>query len=122
MLLVNNWVHSYCHLLIFRHAQPSHAKVPSQMPAAAGKYKGRLLSPLHLHFWGQDKAGPSTAPIPPHHCLHAQASSLFWAGEPQNQQVALRVCLDEGSQLLYLFCATLQFVLLLVARAKRTEQ
>jgi len=74
------------------------------MPAAAGRYKWRLLSPLDLRFWGQDKAGPSTAPIPPLHHLHAHGSSLFWAREPQSQHIALMVHLDEGSQMLYLFC------------------
>lgn len=92
------------------------------MPAAAGKYKQSLLSTLYLHFWGQDKAGPSAAPIPPHYHLHTHSSSFFWVGEPQNQHITLTVCLDEGSQVLYVFCAALQFVLLPVAGAKCMEQ
>lgn len=92
------------------------------MPAAVGKYKQSLLSTLYLHFWGQDKAGPSAAPIPPHYHLHTHSSSFFWAGEPQNQHITLTVHLDEGSQVLHVFCATLQFVLLPVAGAKCMEQ
>lgn len=88
-LLVNNWVCSYCQLLVFGHTQPSLAKALTKCLQQPRRTNGGCSAPYTYIFGDRTRLVPLQPPSLLTHSLHTPSSSLFWAGEPQNQHIAL---------------------------------